>query len=496
MSDISPLIESGIDPKLTGLAGPSGWRLTPATLAHFITKGEWQAARHLLYISSLITSALARGNARLIVSMPPRHGKSELLSTWTPVWALERDPKTRIILSSYGSDLATDFGRKVRDIILTNEMDNGPLRTRLRKDSLQVGRFLTTSGGGMYSVGVGGPITGRGADLLLTDDYIKNAKDASSNTIREDIFDWFTSTAMTRLEPGGSAIILATRWNIDDLIGRLMTHTQEVWTHIVLPAFAEEDDPLGREVGEALWPERYSKASLNTIYDNLGTYFWQSLYQQAPIPRVAGLMQAGWISPVDILPHKSRLRFVRHWDLASTPEGGDWTVGLQMAEDLTTGIYYITDVVRGQFSPAEIETLIAATAEADGREVQVTIEQEPGSAGKIVIDHYVRNVLKGFPVRGERATGDKFIRAQPFFAAAEAGSIRIMKATWNKVLLEELELFPEAPHDDQVDGISGAFNALNNKRYRGTTWGRKPRDPKKGIPSAPGKLIQGVVFGR
>lgn len=485
-----------VDPKLSGLAGPSGWRLTPATLASYVSNGAWKPAPHLLYISALIASALHKGGARLIVTMPPRHGKSELLSIWTVIWALERDPTTRIILSSYGAELATDFGRKVRDHLLTNEADAGPLRTRLRKDTLQVGRFLTTVGGGMYSVGVGGALTGRGANLLLADDYIKNAKDASSPTIREDIFEWFISTAMTRLEPGGSAIILATRWHIDDLIGRLTTHTQGVWTHITLPAFAEADDPINREVGEALWTDRYPAHTLDTIRANTSTYFWQSLYQQAPIPRTAGLMQPGWIQPVDILPHKSRLRYVRYWDLAASPDGGDWTAGIQVAEDVTTGLYYVTDVVRKQYSPADVERLIKATAVADGKEAQIFIEQEPGSAGKTVISNYVTNVLRGFAARGERSTGEKFIRAQPFFASAEAGNVRMLTATWNKDLLEELELFPDGPHDDQVDALSGAFNALNSKKFRGTTWGRKPRDPKDGEPSEPGRLIQGVVFGR
>lgn len=498
MSDLitpTSLPPSALDINLQALSGADSYRLTPATLAYKLTNGSWIPSKHLLYISAKIGSALAKGGARLIVSMPPRHGKSELLSIHTPAWILERNPSHYIILASYGSELATDFGRKSRDLILSSE---DLLRVRLRRDSLQVSRFLTTQGGGMYAVGVGGPLTGRGANVLLIDDYLKNAKDASSLTIREDIWDWFISTAFTRLEPGGSVIIIATRWNIDDLIGRTIARTNQEWEHIVLPAFAFDDgrpDVLGRQPGEALWPERYDEDALSAIKNSLGTYFWQSLYQQQPIPRVAGLMQGSWLQSEDIMPHYTKLRRVRYWDFAASAEKGDYTSGTLMAEDVSTGLYHIENVIRFQKSPAETEQKVRAIAESDGPSTTICLEQEPGSSGKQVVSHYSRNVLKGFVVRAHRGTGDKFVRAQPFFAAAEAGNVRMLKGAWNATFIEELELFPEAPNDDQVDSATGAYNFLNDKKYRGVIWGREP-DKSGAQISGGAEIVQGVTFGR
>ncbi|KKL94837.1 hypothetical protein LCGC14_1860680 [marine sediment metagenome] len=489
---------------LHDVLGADSWRLTPATFASKWCPRDrfgrplWIPARHLLYVSALIASALLKGNARLLISFPPRHGKSELVSVYTPQWILDRNPFSRIILSSYGSDLSTDFGQKARDNLLLHENE---LNVKLNKSRLGVGRFLTTQDGAMYSVGVGGAMTGRGADALLVDDYLKNAQDASSVTLRDSIYEWFISTAMTRLEPGGSAIVIATRWHVDDLIGRLLLlDDQNVWTHIKMEAICEsEDDPLGRSIGEALWPERYPVEALEAIKAVLGTYFWEALYQQDPRPPGAGLIESGQLTPVDILPHPSRLRRHRHWDHASQEDQGDFTAGALLSEDMETGITYIEDIVRGQWGPYEVETKTKATAVDDTPAIPISIEQEPGSAGKTVVSNYQRNVLKGFSVEGIRPTGSKFVRAQPFFAAIQAGLVRMKRAPWNKAFIEELTLFPDGDNDDQVDACSGAFNKLNEHRYKGVTWGRKSkidqaiRSANLKAPSGPSR---GVVFGR
>ncbi len=495
---MSTLASTPVDPQVSAavqnyLADPNAWRLTPATLAVHITNGHWIPAKHLLYISARIASALARGNGRLIVSMPPRHGKSELLSVNTPIWTLDRNPRNDIILASYGQELASDFGRKCRDQILDVEDE---LSCKLRRDALGATRFLTTAGGGMRTAGVGGTITGRGADVLFIDDYIKNDEEAASATQRDKIYDWFIATALTRLEPGGSIIIIATRWNIDDLIGRLLTLQPDVWDHIRLPALAEADDPLGREVGEALWPERYDVDALNAIKKAQGPYFWQALFQQAPIP-ISGIFQAHWLTPIDVPPHHTHLRCIRYWDFASTSNAGDYTVGFKVAEDLQTGLTHILDRVRGQWGPAEVEQIVRATAEADGHSVIIGIEQEPGSAGKSVISHYDRNVLKGYTVRGDRPTGQKIVRAQGFLAAAANGSVRMLRANWNAELLDEFKVFPDGPHDDQVDSICGAYKLLYENFYGSTTWGRTlASDIAEQETTGFGKVISGVTFGR
>ncbi len=482
-----------LSPEVKRLLDGDGWRLTPATLATKLSGGWWKPAKHLLYASTIIASAVQRGGARIIVSVPPRHGKSELLSVWTPVWFLDRWPDKYVLLTSYGADLAIGFGRRVRDIILDRQ---DVLNVSLRKDALRVNSFLTTGRGGMFSVGVGGPITGRGGDLFLIDDYVKNAKDANSETVRKDIIDWFASTAYTRLEPHASIVILATRWNIKDLIGALKANPgSNKWLIIELSAIAEKDDPLGRGVGEALWPERYSIEALQGIKDTLGTYFWQSLYQQHPVPGGSNVANEGWFPIIDILPHRSRLRKVRFWDLGATADAGDYTSGTLMSEDYETGIVYIEDIRRFQKSPKNTENVVKATADFDNSivsDVKVIIEQEPGSAGKTVVDHYVQDVLGKYIARGERVTGDKFVRAQPFFAAAEAGKVRLLRGAWNQDFIDEILQFPDGDHDDQVDSTSGAYNELITKRPKAGTWGREPKDT---VEPARGQLVTGAVWG-
>ncbi len=489
-----PLAPGEMTPELSRLLDGDGWRLTPATLAVKLSGGWWRPAKHLLYASTIIASAVQRGGARIIVSVPPRHGKSELLSVWTPIWFLDRWPDKFVLLTSYGADLAIGFGRRVRDTILERQ---DLLNVNIRKDAQRVNSFLTTGRGGMFSVGVGGPITGRGGDLFLIDDYVKNAKDANSQTVRQDILDWFASTAYTRLEPSASIVILATRWNIKDLIGALKSNPgSNNWLVIELSAIAEKDDPLGRAVGEPLWPERYSLEALQGIKDTLGTYFWQSLYQQHPVPGGTNVANEGWFPVTDILPHRSRLRKCRFWDLGATADAGDYTAGALMSEDVESGLYYIEDIRRFQKSPEGTEIAVRSITELDNSivaDVKVLIEQEPGSAGKIVVDHYVRDVLKGFVADGRRTTGDKFVRAQPFLAAAEAGKVRLLRGSWNQPFIDEILQFPDGDNDDQVDAVSGVYTDLITKRPRAGTWGRET----KATGTEPiGQLVTGATWGR
>ncbi len=489
--------------QLHRMLGEDAWRLTPATLATVLSHGYWLPAKHLLYIAAKIASAIERGNARLCISLPTRHGKSELLSFWTSVWALDRDPSTEIILASYGADLSQDFSRKVRDVLVECSLPESPYRlnAQLRIDARRVGGFMTPEGGGMRAVGIGGPVAGRGADLFFLDDYLKNAKEAASPTIRQDIWDWLVAVGINRLSPNGSIIILATRWNLDDIIGRLKNREEGAgefpWEFIEFPCFALENDILGREPGETLWPERYTKAHMQSIKDLEGEYFWQAVHQQRPIPRTGGSVDASNFPIVDIAPQ--RMEMVRWWDFAASPGAGDYAIGLLMGKDPKTKIAYICDVIRDQIGPGDLEARVKNTAETDGYGIRICIEQEPGSAGKIVIDHYQRNVLSGWAVEGIRPTGDKFVRAQPFYAAAQAHNVKMLRGAWNTKYVEEAILFPDATNDDQVDASSGAFNRLFQKTYKGVVWGRastSESDEAIRGEEVESKIITGATFGR
>lgn len=467
--------------------GTDYWRLTPATHAYRISSGAWIPAKHLQYISARIAYHVNKKNGRLIVSLPPRHGKSELLSVYTPVWIFDQDPRARVILASYGSDLATDFSRRVRDIIKADE--TGDLRVRVRADKQQVANFLTNQNGAMYAVGVGGPITGRGADLLLIDDYLKNAKDANSHTMREATYEWLISTALTRLEPGGSAVILATRWHMDDVIGRLLE--MGGWEYIQFPAIAGENDIIGRQPGEPLWPERYDYETLMGIKQIQGTYYWSALYQQEPIPRIA-LAEQGNISIVDAVPTDEPLLRMRYWDLATSPERGDYTVGAKIALQLSTERTIVEDIIRFQGTSFDNERAVRAAAEVDGRTTKVRIEQEGGSSGKAIIEHYKTRVLKGYDVEGNLPTGDKYNRAQPMFTDVRLGLFCLLRAEWNANLIKEFRDFsPDCAHDDQVDACSGAHTLLFlGRRRAGVTFGRNVHVDEYH------SNVSNVVFGR
>ena len=221
---------------------------------------------------------------RLMIFVPPRHGKSQLASISFPAWYLGRHPEKEIITASYSADLAQDFGYKTRNLVNT-ELYKQIFNTQLRDDSRSKAKWLTLEGGGYTAVGVGGAITGRGANVLLIDDPIKNREEAESKTIRDKVYDWYTSTAYTRLEKDGAVILILTRWHQDDLAGRLLEKEKEggdKWTVVKFPAIAIHDEPR-RLAGEPLWKEKYDIEALQGIKRTVGSYDWSALYQQEPI---------------------------------------------------------------------------------------------------------------------------------------------------------------------------------------------------------------------
>ncbi len=252
---------------------------------------------HRLLIDKL--EAVERGEIkRLIVTMPPRHGKSEVCSIQLPAWYIGRNPEKNIIATSYSSDLATDFGRQVRNLVDTPEY-KGIFEARLAEDSMARGRWNTDKDGAYFAVGVGGAVTGRGADLLLIDDPIKNRKDADSQVVRDAVWDWYTSTARTRLSPTGAQVVIQTRWHEDDLAGRLLrSENADKWVVLDLPAIATKDEEFRKE-GEALWADQYSLESLLETKKDIGPYDWSALYQQRPVDDASREFKSDWYHRID-----------------------------------------------------------------------------------------------------------------------------------------------------------------------------------------------------
>jgi hypothetical protein len=261
-------------------------RRTPATFGYIVTDGKFTLARHVNYISDRIAAGIERGGYRGIVCAPPRHAKSTEISQMTPAWFLSRHPDKRVILMAYGDDFAATWGRKVRDTLVEAHA-NGYTRTQIeRAGDAATDEWNTTAGGGMKTAGIMGGVLGRGANLLLLDDPVKNSAEAYSPTYQERMRDIYQSTASTRLEPGASVIVTMQRWPAYDFVSWLIDQGKEgreQWDLISLPAVAGADDPLGRVPGEALWPERYTVTDLDRIRLSLeDPAFWLSQWQQSP----------------------------------------------------------------------------------------------------------------------------------------------------------------------------------------------------------------------
>jgi hypothetical protein len=254
------------------------WRFKPHTLAEYASVGKWKAWRHLRYISERIARAVVRGNGRLIINMPPGHGKSELLSHWTPTWFLNNWPSQRMIVASHGSALAASWGRIVRNEFEHNER----LTTTLAEDSSAADRWNTPQGGGMVAIGVGGGVTGFRANLILIDDPHPTWEAAMSSTHRARVAEWFDGTLYDRCEPNATIVNLMHRWHDEDLTGYLIEQHSDPWEVISLPALSETGDVLGREPGEALCPQRYSADALRGTELAVGRLVFSAKFQQRP----------------------------------------------------------------------------------------------------------------------------------------------------------------------------------------------------------------------
>lgn len=409
-----------------------------------------------------VLQAVADGEiTRLMVFMPPRHGKSELVSRLFSAYYLHRYPSRWVGINSYAAELAYTFSRNARE----NYTRLGGI---LKSDAYAVKHWETGSGGGLWAAGVGGPITGKGFHLGIIDDPIKNAEEAQSETIRRKHKDWWASTFYPREEPISAIVVIQTRWNEDDLSGHLLAgeaEEPENWHIVHFEAIKEEKppkypptctvEPDDRQPGEALAPLRYTLKRLKRIAKRIGSYFFGALYQQLPKPRQGNMFKRHQFKPIDKASAADRR--VRYWDKAGTQDAGAFTAGVLMS--VSGDDFYIEDVIRGQWSAGQREATIKATAEMDGQDTTVWVEQEPGSGGKEQAEATIRS-LKGFSVHADRVTGDKVTRAGPLQAQCEGGNVYMVKADWNYGYLENMTAFPNGKYKDDADASSGAFNKL------------------------------------
>jgi predicted phage terminase large subunit-like protein len=426
--------------------------------------------RHCVTLAEVLERVATGEIKRLLIQLPPRHSKSEMVSRLFSAYYLKRNPHHFVGLNSYSAELAYTLSRAAHE----NYLEAGGI---VKDDVSAVKHWETPEGGGMWAAGVGGSITGKGANLALIDDPLKNAEEAASETIREKQKEWYSSTLYTRLEPDAALVIIQTRWHEDDLTGWILSEEKgdepENWHIVCLPAFYEEmiefpstctvEKDFRSEIGTALCPERYDENKLAKIRARIGEYHFDSLYQQRPIAKSGSFFNVEMFgTPVKAVPVGCRT--VRGWDKAATKGDGDYTAGVRMSKS-ESGIFYIEDVMRGQFDTATRDRLILQTANLDGKGIKQIGEQEPGSAGKESAENFVR-MLAGYSVTTEKVSGAKEVRADPFSSQVNAGNVRLVEADWNKAFINELRAFPHGRHDDQVDAASLAFNELNPPEFQ------------------------------
>ena len=410
------------------------------------TNPSYSVADHHILIADALERVLNGDVKRLMITMPPRHGKSELASRRFPSYAMGKYPQKQIIAASYNSDLANDFGREVRNIVDSPEFAN-LYQVKLSADSKAANRWHTDKGGMYVAAGVGTAITGRGADILLIDDPFKDRQEADSEITRQRVWDWYTSTAYTRLMPGGAIIVINTRWHDDDLSGRLLAEQEnggDKWELLSLPAIDKDGNPL--------WAEWYPLERLEQIKAVLPARDWNALYQQNPIPDDGEYFKKDWFGEYDELP--KNLRMYGASDYAVTDGDGDFTEHGVVGVDGSSNIY----VVDWWYGQETSDKWIDAKCD-------LIIKYSPhcwfGEAGVIkrAIEPYMLKRMQEREaycrIEWMPSITDKPTRARPIQAMASMGKVFLpKKAIWKDRLIAQLLRFPAAKHDDAVDVLS------------------------------------------
>ncbi len=437
-------------------------------------------------IGDYLGAVVAGEIKRLMIMMPPRHGKSEVCSRTFPAWFLGyRNCEQRsIIAASYNQKLARTFGRAARNKVASPLFSEVFGETLDRTEGSAAADWTLTNGNAYSAAGVNGGITGLGASVFLIDDPIKDRKQADSATYRENLKDWYKEVALTRLTPDGAMIIIMTRWHYDDLVGWLLNEPEwqdEEFEILRFPAIQTEQDSNDprpydrREPGQALWPERYSLERLEKIEEGLGPLSFNCLYQQTPnveggkVLDINDFVQDYELGDINIptfdddcsvrgIPFQ---RVVSSWDTAfESKKTADYSVGTIWGD--TGREYYLLDIVRGRWRFPQLKKKMIETHKK-WKEDAILIESK--ASGKDLL--YALQDESNLPVQPVNPVVDKVARAAAVSGRFEAGRVHApRRAPWLRVYLTELEHFPEVAHDDQVDSTTQAIRWMS--RYSGS----------------------------
>ena len=468
---------------------------------------NWHIEYLCAELQSLAEKVLAREpkDHDLIINISPGTTKSTVCSVAFPVWMWTRDPTIRTICGSYAAHLSLYLGTLSRRIATSERFRT--LFPDVVLDEEQKGLLTTSAGGQRISTSTGGAITGFHGHVLIIDDPI-NPRGAVSKAFLTATNEWIDDTLMTRKIDRRTTplILIMQRLAEDDPTGHLLEKARQPHAspvrHICLPAYLTpgvrphsareyyipvsppedslssrapgeeiietpedvvtqdptQDDEEPDEVVGLMDPIRLSMQCIEGARAELGDWVFSAQYLQHPVPRGGGMFKVDRIVLEDDVRGKGTMRLVRYWDKAGTHEAGAYTVGVLMGKG-ASGEYWVLDVVRGQWEAAQRERLIRQAAEADGVNVTVGVEQEPGSGGKESAQATIRS-LAGFTAYRDRPTGDKAQRADPYATQVNDGNVHVLKRAWTQDYIGELRFFPRSRYKDQVDASSGAFARL------------------------------------
>jgi predicted phage terminase large subunit-like protein len=426
-------------------------------------------------LDAFLGAVQRKESPRLMLTMPPRHGKSQLTSRCFPAYAFGRHPDITVISTSYSADLSSRMNRDVQRIIDSDKYQQvfpgvGLSGKNIR--STASGNYLRNSDifeivdhrGSYRSAGVGGGITGMGGDIVIIDDPLKDRAEADSATIREKVWDWYTSTLYTRLAPGGGILLIQTRWHMDDLAGRLLeaekTGGGDTWRVVNFPAIAENDEPH-RRAGEALHPERYPLEQLEAIKSTIGARDWAALYQQHPVPDGGAIFRREWIR--HYLPKDRPASFDKmliSWDMTfKDSDDSDYVVGQVWGRKGAS--FYLLDQVRGRLSFTATQQAFVDLAQKWPTALEKLVEDTAN--GPAIIDSLKKQIRGIIPVKPD---GSKTARAHAITPLFEAGNVLIPDPQvypWALDYETELLQFPSAAHDDQVDATTQALRRFQTR---------------------------------
>lgn len=401
--------------------------------------------KYQLYIDSVLQDVTDGKIKKLMMFWPPRHGKSEKVTVRYSAYRIEKDPSFRVIIGAYNQTLASKFSRKARRIV----------SSRLGLEINAVDNWETPQEGGVLAVGVGSGATGHGANLIHIDDPVKNRQEAESPTYRERVWDWYREDITTRLEPGGAIILTMTRWHEDDLAGRILSSEDAPnWVVIKLPAEAEVNDILGREVGEPLCPERYGTEALEERKRVLGSYGYNALFQQRPAPIEGNIIKKEWIRYWDVLPAHFDV-FIQSWDMAfKDGEKNSFVVGQVWGK--SGNDCYLIEQRRGHWNFTETQSEVKKLSKQYSQAWTKLVEDKAN--GPAIINSLNSEVGGLVPVS---VSGSKEARLQAVSPMFESANVFLPRAHWIDAYISELCDFPNAANDDQVDATSQALERLN-----------------------------------